>query len=60
MENLTYSFQSHILGPPHTIFQNHHSGTFHVVFNPQFLKMFVFGCVLKPEAIERAFQNRKS
>lgn len=50
MENLTYTVHSHILGPPHN-FSIVSFGNFSCRFQSKISDNFVFGSVLKPEAI---------
>lgn len=48
---------SEVLGTPCAIFQRYHSGLLmaEAIQNPR--KLFILGCVLKPEAVAGAFQT---
>ena len=54
----TSFLHSEVLGTPRAIFQRYHPGLLMVdaMQNPR--RLFIFGSVLKPEAVEGAFQNR--
>lgn len=61
MEILISFLHSKKLGIPRTVFRRYHLGTFQICWNAKFqYRVFIFGCVLKPEAVYGAFQNRKS
>lgn len=48
-----------VLGTLRTIFQPYYPGTFHVGGITKNPRLLIFGCVLKPVAVEEAFLKQK-
>ena len=55
----TSFLHSEVLRTPRTIFQSYHPGLFmaDAMQMQNLSRLFILGCVLKPEAVEWAFQN---
>ena len=54
----TSFLHSEVLGIPRAIFQRYHPGLLMADAMQNLRRLSILGCVLKPEAVEGAFQNR--